>query len=327
MNLRFRKIGMILGLGVLGAVSAGAGVPECAPPGELSFLEQQKPNGTLAQCRFYDASGKLQKMVNYITRDTTLQPPFEEEMLMATNLRVYHYDSKGRRIRMEARLPGNFLSAYSETSYGPDGLTVMTRYAGNGVRQGETLWWEDGAETRQSGPVTNVVYDHSGERVVSIQGSWMENRDLPQGWGEPVKGLSCGIAANRPYGVMSDLVIHSTVRNLTDRKQDLVTNESYWILEPELRNEKDEVIPVDQDRVDTNMDRLIRRERGMGDSVSVLEPAAASSWKGRFKLNDWYAPLPAGDYSFRIHRRRIGAERDLASNTIPLTIVPSSILD
>jgi len=279
--------------------------------GELTLYERMTSIGTVACRVFRDDEGRVTKTVYYGLRHEALdrpEGPYTKDMLEVQSIVLRVYDEQGRQSREEHYSPQMRLDRVKEVVYAADGAvqSVVWRNA-QGVRTYE-IRYADGKS------ISHLAFDESGDGLVSVRGLVPDDMDLVHGWGKPMHGLSCGLAASTVRGTLSAIRIYVTVRN-SGKEPDEITSG----IRLRLVNGRGVVVPQKEGRVGAG-DHAAPADDRARDTVTQVDPGEAA-YVSSGELGRWYADLPPGEYALAVVCRDSEGDYSIVSNTIHVTIL------
>ena len=280
-----------------------------ADGGELTIYKMSTQIGTVAKRAFRDSSGRFTKTIYYTSTSLSPTGPYPEETLRVQSVVIHRH---GRNRREEHRGPDMALRRIRDTVYQNGNKAIVWR------RPDETREYE----IRYSGnrSISHLYFDQTGQKLVGVSGAIPSDVDLAWGWGRTDGGLTCGIGASHTSGPLKQVRIYVTIRNLTEAPAKVVTALPYRVVQMELRDAEDKIVPQDVARIAERNSDLIRMNPGANENIQTIRPHEAAMYTGGYELGDWYSDLQTGTCHVTVRRRAGGKEFSLVSNSLKLEI-------
>jgi hypothetical protein len=268
--------------------------PLVQPAGELEIYDMATQIGTRARRTFRDAGGRIVKEIYYTG---PFSGPAREDQLTVQSSRLYHFRPDGRLDRREIRGPKDELRQIQHHQYDAGGALVLDWFEGpTGIRE---------METRHAGNRRTLYeFDPTGSRVISARGAIRSDRDLTDGWGPDVGGLSIGIALPVVEGAASDIAAWLNLRNATAQRVHFRGPDPMLVL----TNARGERIP--------ERPHAARANDGQSRPIDFPIRAGYSElWWPPYSMTNRFGTLAPGRYTLRLTMATISPGLTLESNT------------
>jgi len=286
--------------------------------------------GTIANRTFRDDEGRITKEIFYTLKPDfvclgggeeirppdprlpkarlckTAEPPYSEAMLAEHSIRFYTYDDRGRKIKEEQYSPGMYLTHKWETEYDDNKGRREIKYTPEGIKTYEIRFVE-----RSS--VSHLDYDDSGKNLVAIRGLIPQDIDLPFGWGEPVDGLSCGIAHSKIKSSIDNSPVDAIYVNVKNIGSNNIILEETEADEIELRDRFGALVRETAEYMSYKQNRLQKHRQG---DRKMVKPGESELIYHPYELQVRYGYLPQGQYSVRVIQPVGDTGTTIVSNTI-----------
>jgi hypothetical protein len=280
-------------------VAARSATPSSAEDaGELQIYPMMTQVGTVASRTFRDSDGRVSRIIYYSASGSgahSVAGPFAERDLKPQSMQQMHYDSAGRLWKTESFNSDHQLVSVRQIEYRADGQKSRSwQTDATGIRTSETRW--DAA-----GRYTNLAFDPTGSRVVTMGGAFPGDIDLPHGWGEAAAGLACGITLSRERGKTADIDVFVNIRVFPPTTDAALTS----LPDVQLRN-------ADGKDVREVADPARHPNGYTGQEVGYLSPA--------YPLAERFPALPRGRYTLRLRLPVPDLNVTLLSNQVTFVI-------
>lgn len=271
---------------------------------------------------FRDGKDRIVKTIYYDARPTARnrRPPgveLTEDDLVMLFTQIHKYDESGREVEIEYDRPHtlNSNALTQKIFYSEDGKgTRRVYFDAKGTRLREIR------ETVGSTRPTSIDFDSTGEKVVLIHGPLPDDVDLAYGWGEPIDGVSCGIAPTHSHGPADDINIHVAVKNETDRPQTICCVYPFATLHLELRDTRGKLVePSEERRRDFSHWRRKPPDRYPTEELPGHSAMSRLGWPPG-SLKQWFDRIEPGTYTFKVRLLHREPDVFLLSNTITIEI-------
>jgi hypothetical protein len=264
------------------------------PAGELRIYAFPTQIGVIANRTFRDDKGRISKEIFYTLKNFA-EPPYTEAMLDVQSVVIYTYDDRGLKIKSEHYDRSMNLLYRWETKYDDNKGKREIKYTSEGIRTYEIRYVE-----RSS--VSHLYYDDSGKNLVGIRGLLPQDIDLPFGWGEPVNGLSCGIAHTKVKSATDDSPVDAIYVNVKNIGLKDVVIEKIEAAEIELRDRSGALVKETAEYLSNKQDGLQKYRQSYGQ---LVKPGESGYIYPAYELRVRYGNLAPGQYSIRV-RQPIG---------------------
>lgn len=284
--------------------------------GELRLYEWATQIGTVAIRELKDDKGRVVKAIYYTGGgDSEGRPygngPYREDLLREQSIQTNTYDDHDCRVKTKIYEPGMTLSRTAEvrcfTGTATPELTINRDM--RGIRQSEVR------HNAHGGTQTQLYFDDDGRKVVAINGETPTDVDIVHGWGEPLTGFACSIAANREKGRQEQVNVSVTIKNINHDADGVA------MMAPVLMELKDSAGQVIQRKTRYAEPANEGQANGCPTCMNQGAPFAGRAQPQiGFALGEEYDPLAPGRYSMTVTYCVSGVPGRLTSNTILLEV-------